>query len=135
MNLQETKSKPIETTFHFRGQALNLAVDVDMITPNFLEGMKELVQSATAASKPKKKSGDDDDGLAILTLATQNNNFMAETLSRVITNWDLKDGDTSLPISVPTFKQLPQVLLTELFQFVLGVSNPEPKTGPNSVAS
>lgn len=135
MKLGKIKSDPIATTFHFRGEELNLSVDADMLTPRFIEQMRVLALGANAAAKPKKKT-EEEDGLAMLALASQNNTFMIETLSRVIVKWDLQDNDgQTLPISAATFDNLPQVFLSELFQFVNGVANPKPQTAPNSGAS
>jgi len=135
MKLGKIKSDPIPTTFHFRGESLNLSVDADMLTPKFIEQMRVLAQGANAAAKPKKKT-EEEDGLAMLALASQNNTFMIETLSRVIVTWDLEgDEGQILPVTASTFENLPQVFLSELFQFVNGVAAPKPQTAPTSGAS
>ncbi len=135
MRIGKIKSEPIATTFHFRGEALNLLVDADMLTPKFIEQMRTLAQGASSAAKPKKKT-EEEDGLAMLALASQNNTFMVEALSRVIVEWDLQDDDgQTLPISAATFDNLPQVFLSELFQFVNGVASPKPQTVPISAGT
>lgn len=135
MRIGKIKSEPIATTFHFRGESLNLLVDADMLTPKFIEQMRILAQGASSAAKPKKKT-EEEDGLAMLALASQNNTFMVETLSRVIVEWDLQDDEgQTLPILPSTFDNLPQVFLSELFQFVNGVASPKPQTAPTSAGT
>ena len=117
------KSTPINTTWEYNGESLNLTIDADLMSRDFLKEVEGIVVQAAVAN----------DGSVAQALA--NIDFMAETLARVILNWDVEDGDGQpIAVSVEFLGSLPAPALTQLYEFVLKANAPKAPTAAISGA-
>ncbi|MBX7220326.1 MAG: hypothetical protein K1Y36_10310 [Blastocatellia bacterium] len=118
MKLTTLKNKkPVQVAYEHDGETLNLTVDANLLTQEFVEKMESIVRDG----QPKDDTG--------LTSALANLRFMSETLARAIVSWDLTDNDEPVPVSVEVFRQLPQSVIAGLFAAVMGAGSPKAETG------
>ena len=118
MKLATLKNKkPVQVAYDHDGETLNLTVDANLLTQDFVEKMETIVRTG----QPEGDTG--------LTSALANLRFMAETLTRAIVSWDLTDNDEPVPISAEIFRQLPQSVVAGLFAVVMGAGGPKAETG------
>lgn len=115
MEITRFKSAPIPTMFEFNGETLNLNVNADLLTAEFLEEMERASE-----------------GEAGISATVRQVNFMIGTIARAVTEWDLTSDGRSLPVSADVLRQLPQAVVSGLFGVVMGAGLPKPPTAETS---
>lgn len=115
MEISKFKSAPISTQFEFNGEMLNLKVNADLLTAEFLEEMEAATEGAAGISATVRQA-----------------NFMIGTVARAVVEWDLTNNDQPLPVSADVLRQLPQAVVSGLFGAVMGTGVPKPPTAETS---
>lgn len=127
MDLSKLKSPPIPATYTRGDETLNLMVDADMLTPQFLDEMAQLETVVdNLAKKPAKKKDQRQTG----DIASQVSQFgfFVNVLSRTIVAWDLTDKGKAVPVSVDVLRTFSLVLLTDLFEVCMEAGTPKKTT-------
>jgi hypothetical protein len=104
MELSELQSPPVPAVYEKDGKALiNMMVDADLLTPDFLNGIEGL----------SKLPSDDSISSTVSQI-----NFFVNVLSQTIKAWDLTDKGTTIPITADFLRGRPVWLLGDLFECV-----------------
>ncbi len=116
-NLAQFKSPPVKAVFEKNGGLLNLEIDADIITANFLQEYKDEAQ-AEAARKAKEAGTPVDAQLAEFL-------YTSKVLSRVIKIWDVEDNGVAVLPTVEVFKGMSVFLLGDLLNFCFEAITPK----------
>lgn len=121
MKLSQLKAQPVPAVYMKDGEPLNLMVEADMLTPQFLDEMA-LLDAAVGKTKGKGKS----DAAMSFSEQARRFSFFVNVLSRVIAAWDLTEEDgKAIPVSVDSLRTLPLTILADLFEVCVKAGIPE----------
>jgi hypothetical protein len=113
MELNKLKSPLVKAAFQCGDEALNLELDVDILTPNFMRAAQE--------RDAKAETGRFD---------MEDVDFMLNILDAVVKKWDLTENGIAILPSRKVLSGFTLKLLTDLFEFVMETAFPKkPKTG------
>jgi hypothetical protein len=118
-NINKFKSAPIAAEFDKDGEKLHLWIDADIVTPNFLREIREMV---------KRENEDQDD----LDANTENALYMAKILSQIIARWDAENNGIAIAPTFEFFVSMPLLMLGELFSFTMNCLAPKKTTDSES---
>jgi len=117
MKLSQLKSQPVPAVYMKDGEPLNLMVEADMLTPQFLDEMSML--DAAVRGKGKAKAA------VSFSEQARQFSFFVNVLSRVIAAWDLtEENGKAIPVTVDSLRTLPLVILADLFEVCVKAGTP-----------
>jgi hypothetical protein len=114
MELSELQSPPVPATLERDGKVLiNMMVDADLLTPDFLNGIAEVSKVTNEVE-------------TVAATASQVN-FFVGVLTQAIKAWDLTDKGVPVSINETFFRGQPVRLLTDLFESCLSAGTEDKK--------
>lgn len=113
MELSELKSPPVPATYERGGKVLiNMMVDADLLTPDFLEGVANI----------SKVEGD-----STIASTVSQINFFVRVLKDAIKAWDLTEKGVTVPVEESFFRGQPILFLADLFESCMNAGTDDKK--------
>lgn len=126
-DVSQFKTPPVKAVFEKNGAMLNLEIDADIITANFLQEYRDEAK-AEAAIKAKETGTPVDEQLAQIL-------YTSKVLSRVIKAWDVEDNGAPVAPGVEVFRTMSVFLLGDLLNFCFEAIKPKKPTETESADS